>query len=77
MFVAVNLTFFPIHFLGLRGMPRRYCDYPDCYSKWHWLCRYGAIIAYISLIYFMFLLWERIVRKRGVVFSSGVRRELD
>nr|QKY75020.1 cytochrome c oxidase subunit I [Semimytilus algosus] len=77
MFVAVNITFFPMHFLGLSGMPRRYCDYPDCYSKWHWLCTYGAVMAYMSLMYFMFLLWESVVSKRGVVFVSGVSSELD
>nr|QKY75033.1 cytochrome c oxidase subunit I [Semimytilus algosus] len=77
MFVAVNITFFPMHFLGLNGMPRRYCDYPDCFSKWHWLCSYGAVMAYMSLMFFMFVLWEGVVSKRGVVFSSGLVSELE
>nr|YP_010317932.1 cytochrome c oxidase subunit I [Geukensia demissa]QHO63842.1 cytochrome c oxidase subunit I [Geukensia demissa]UJM44210.1 cytochrome c oxidase subunit 1 [Geukensia demissa] len=77
MFVAVNVTFFPMHFLGLSGMPRRYCDYPDCYSKWHWVASYGAIMGYMSLMFFMFLLWESVVSQRGVVFSTGTKSELD
>ena len=77
IFVAVNLTFFPIHFLGLSGMPRRYCDYPNCYAKWHWLASYGAVMGYISLIFFIFLLWERAVSQRGVVFHSAICTELE
>nr|QHO63855.1 cytochrome c oxidase subunit I [Geukensia demissa] len=77
MFFAVNITFFPMHFLGLSGMPRRYCDYPDCYAKWHWLASYGSVMGYMSLMFFMFLLWESVVSQRGVVFSSGTKCELD
>ena len=48
MFIGVNLTFFPQHFLGLAGMPRRYSDYPAISSI-------GAIISIVSVVWFLFL----------------------
>lgn len=54
IFIGVNVAFFPIHFLGLSGMPRRYCDYSDCYCKWHWVASYGALIGVWSLYLFIF-----------------------
>nr|AUN88103.1 cytochrome c oxidase subunit I [Perna canaliculus] len=77
MFLGVNLTFFPQHFLGLKGMPRRYCDYPDCYSVWHWVSSYGALISFGSLLYFIFIVWEAMVSQRGVVFSSHTMAEIE
>nr|UDY69798.1 cytochrome c oxidase subunit 1 [Mytella strigata]WPM98354.1 cytochrome c oxidase subunit 1 [Mytella strigata] len=77
MFLGVNLTFFPQHFLGLKGMPRRYCDYPDCYSTWHWVSSYGALISFCSLLYFLFVVWEAMVSQRGVVFSSHTTAEIE
>lgn len=77
MFVGVNITFFPQHFLGLRGIPRRYCDYADCYAKWHWFSSYGAIISFGSLIYFLFIVWEAVVCSRGLVFSRRIARDLE
>jgi cytochrome c oxidase subunit 1 len=56
-FVGVNLTFFPMHFLGLAGMPRRIPDYPDAFLGWNQVASVGSIITVIGLFYFLFLLW--------------------
>nr|WEG22890.1 cytochrome c oxidase subunit I [Gilpinia sp.] len=70
MFLGVNLTFFPQHFLGLNGMPRRYSDYPDAFTMWNIFSSIGSIISFISIIYLIFILWESFSAQRQMVFSE-------
>ena len=65
-FVGVNLTFFPQHFLGLAGMPRRYPDYPDAYEGWNMVSSYGAYISAFSMLFFIFLAIYTLVAGRRV-----------
>ncbi len=57
-FIGVNLAFFPMHFLGLAGMPRRYADYPDEFNGWNMVCTVGAIIAYASFLFFIWIVYH-------------------
>ena len=57
-FIGVNLTFFPQHFLGLAGMPRRIPDYPDVYAGWNMISTIGAMISAASAVYFCLVIYK-------------------
>jgi heme/copper-type cytochrome/quinol oxidase subunit 1 len=58
MFIGVNLTFFPQHFLGLAGFPRRYNDFADAYAGWNYVSSIGSIISVIAVIIFLYILYR-------------------
>jgi cytochrome c oxidase subunit I len=64
MFIGVNLTFFPMHFLGLAGMPRRYADYPDAFAGWNLVASIGSYISFAGLLVFLVCMAEAFLIKR-------------
>jgi cytochrome c oxidase subunit 1 len=63
-FVGVNVLFFPMHFLGLAGMPRRIPDYPDAYAGWNFVSSIGAAISGFAAVFFLFVIAEAFIRRR-------------
>ena len=57
-FAGVNITFFPMHFLGLAGMPRRIPDYPDAYSGWNSIASYGSYISAFAALWFFYVAFD-------------------
>ncbi len=65
-FIGVNVMFFPMHFLGLQGMPRRYPDYPDAYAYWNHIASLGYLIMALGiLIFFVNVIYSLIAGKQA------------
>ncbi len=67
MFIGSNVLFFPQHFLGMQGMPRRYIDYSPAYEQWHYVSSVGYAITAVATIVFFVMLAEAMVRRRKAV----------
>jgi len=65
-FIGVNLIFFPQHFLGLAGMPRRYPDYPDALEGFNRISSYGAYLSFAATIFFVFIVFYTLIRGKKV-----------
>ena len=68
MFIGTNLTFFPQHFLGRQGMPRRYIDYPEAFALWNHVSSWGAIISFASFLFFFWVMWHSL--RKGVACTA-------
>ena len=65
-FIGVNLIFFPQHFLGLAGMPRRYADYPDAFADWNYISSIGSYISVVGLgVFFVNIIYAFIKKEKA------------
>jgi len=77
IFVGVNLTFFPQHFLGLNGIPRRYSDYPDAFTSWNIVSSLGSLISFVSVIMFIWIIWEGLSATRRIINPYAITSSIE
>ncbi len=69
-FIGTNVTFFPQHFLGRQGMPRRYIDYPEAFGFWNYVSSIGAFISFASFVFFIGVVFYTLKFGRRVTENS-------
>jgi cytochrome c oxidase subunit 1 len=72
LFIGVNTTFIPIHFLGLAGMPRRYSEFLDQFLLFHRVARFGSTISVNRFILFIFIIYESLTSIRLVIHANRI-----
>jgi len=77
IFIGVNITFFPQHFLGLNGMPRRYSDYPDYFTCWNTISSIGSLLSLIGVFIFIIIIWEALTIKRLIINSQYTNTSIE
>lgn len=77
VFLGVNLTFFPLHFSGLQGYPRKYLDFRDIFSSWNILSSFGSLLTLFSVFLFVFFLFESLISYRLFFFDDKISRFSD
>jgi cytochrome c oxidase subunit 1 len=75
-FIGVNITFFPMHFLGLAGMPRRIPDYPDAYAEWNLIASFGSYITAFGLLLFFYNIYTSLLGNKNEVKSTVMVRKI-
>ncbi len=70
MFIGSNLTFFPQHYLGRQGMPRRFIDYPEAYAYYNWISSMGAFLSFASFVFFIGIVFYTLLAGRRITQNN-------